>query len=223
MEPTENEAVAAFDTLYTNNHIQILKVLLPYFDFKGKKQLAVLIKFMELRYTMDYFSRHSALDAAAQEVHRKSAQPDIVRIFEQIKNFCTPSERAMFDQLANMKRSMEMYDEMMGMMQMFSQLMPESENRPDENAACAGQPECAGQSGYAYDDPQEYVDQQDYTGQQEYSGHSGSDRGSSIDPRGQNANPFGNANPMDMLKGMLSPEQQAMFEMFQGSFGNTNE
>lgn len=198
MEPVENEAVAAFDTLYTNNHIQILKILLPYFDFKGKKHLAVLIKFMELRYTMEYFGRHSTLDADAQNSRKKSAQqPDIVRIFEQIKNFCTPSERAMFDQLANMKKSMEMYEEMMGMMQMFSQLMPEGENAQDESAACDGRPECAGQSG--------------------------SDRHKPDAPGSQSMNPFANANPMDMLKGMLSPEQQAMFEMFQGSFGNTNE
>lgn len=171
MEPTENESVAAFDTLYTNNHIQILKVLLPYFDSKGRKHLAVLIKFMELRYTLEYFSRHAALDAASCEGRRESGkQPDIVKIFEQIKNFCTPSERAMFDQLANMKKSMEMYEEMMSMMQMFSQLMPEGE------AASAD----------------------------------------------RNFNPSENANPMDMLKGMLSPEQQTMFEMFQSSFGNTN-
>lgn len=211
MEPTENEAVAAFDTLYTNNHIQILKVLLPYFDNKGRKHLAVLIKFMELRYTLEYFSRHAALDAASCEERRGSGkQPDIVKIFEQIKNFCTPSERAMFDQLANMKKSMEMYEEMMSMMQMFSQLMPEGE------AASAGRNDftdaSGGQSGFAT--------QNDSAGQTDSVDRADSaDRTDSAD---QNFNPFGNANPMDMLKGMLSPEQQTMFEMFQSSFGNTN-
>lgn len=197
MEPIENEAVIAFDTLYTNNHIQILKVLLPYFDVKGRKQLAVLIKFMELRYTMDYFNRHSALNAATQEEYRKSGQPDIVKIFEQIKNFCTPSERAMFDQLANMKKSMEMYEEMMSMMQMFSQLMPEGESKANDDIPCGARTEYA-----------------------DFPEHDCSDQN---DSTGQSSNPFGNANPMDMLKGMLSPEQQAMFEMFQSSFGNTNE
>lgn len=189
MEPNENEAVAAFDTLYTNNHIQILKVLLPYFDSKGRKHLTVLIKFMELRYTLEYFSRHAALDAASCEEHRESGkQPDIVRIFEQIKNFCTPSERAMFDQLANMKKSMEMYEEMMGMMQLFSQLMPENENTSSGQDAFTGPAESAAQT----------------------------------EASGTNSVPFGSSNPMDMLKGMLSPEQQTMFEMFQSSFGNTN-
>ena len=58
MNVCENEAVIAFDTLYTQNHIQILKILLPYFDPYGQSHLAVWIKYLELRYTLEYVSRH---------------------------------------------------------------------------------------------------------------------------------------------------------------------
>ena len=54
MNVCENEAVIAFDTLYTQNHIQILKILLPYFDPYGQSHLAVWIKYLELRYTLEY-------------------------------------------------------------------------------------------------------------------------------------------------------------------------
>ena len=179
MEHCDSEAVVAFDTLYTNNHIQILKVLLPYFDSGSRKNLAVLIKFMELQYTMEYFSRHpSALCAASCD----PKQPDIAEIFEQIKNFCTPSEKAVFEQLANMKKSMEMYEELLNMMQLFEQFSPG--NGPD---GFSGVPE------------------------------SGDGPGQGDGPADQT--PFGSANPMDLLKGMLSPEQQAMFELFQSSMG----
>ena len=47
MNVCENEAVIAFDTLYTQNHIQILKILLPYFDPYGQNHLAVWIKYLE--------------------------------------------------------------------------------------------------------------------------------------------------------------------------------
>ena len=57
MNVCENEAVIAFDTLYTQNHIQILKILLPYFDPYGQNHLAVWIKYLELRYTLEYVSR----------------------------------------------------------------------------------------------------------------------------------------------------------------------
>lgn len=225
MEQSENQAVIAFDTLYTNNHIQILKVLLPYFDAQSRKKLAILIKFMELRYTMEYFSRHAALESAAQNASGESAgQPDIVRIFEQIKNFCTPSERAMFDQLTNMKKSMEMYEEMMGMMQLFSQLTPEGTmpfssagaGTPSDFDSEKANPEADRfeNAGTAFDADHNAKESQNQEGQN-FASH----------PNGQStqqASPFGSANPMDMLKGMLSPEQQAMFEMFRSSFGNTD-
>lgn len=181
MEQTENQAIVTFDTLYTNNHIQILKVLLPYFDIQSRKRLAILIKFMELRYTMDYFARYAVLHTLDTR-DKTGGQPDIVAIFEQIKNFCTPSERAMFDQLANMKKSMEMYEEMMGMMQLFSQMTqedpPSGQTVPNDEADHMASSEKA----------------TDSTGPQ--------------------------ANPLDMLKGLLSPEQQAMFEMFQTTLGS---
>lgn len=204
MEQHENKAIITFDTLYTSNHIQILKVLLPYFDGNSRKNLAIMIKFMELRYTMEYFTRHTTLlDAASCDDPNGSVrQPDIVEIFEQIKNFCTPSERAMFDQLANIKRSMEMYEEMMSMMQLFQQFAPES----DASTGRTQPQEQSCESGSGRTDDSSRTDD--------------NIRGS------ENASPtlgpdlFSNANPLDMLRGMLSPEQQAMFEMFQSSFGN---
>ncbi len=183
MEQTENQAIVTFDTLYTNNHIQILKVLLPYFDIQSRKRLAILIKFMELRYTMDYFARYAALHAVEAR-DKTGGQPDIVAIFEQIKNFCTPSERAMFDQLANMKKSMEMYEEMMGMMQVFSQMTQETSPAGQADPDIPGEPDRPGSAGAAAD---------------------------SAAPQ---------SNPIDMLKGLLSPEQQAMFEMFQTTLGS---
>ena len=164
MEHCDSKAVISFDTLYTNNHIQILKVLLPYFDPGSRKNLAILIKFMELQYTMDYFSRHPlALQAASCD----PKQPDIVEIFEQIKNFCTPSEKAMFEQLASMKKSMEMYEEMMSAMQLLEQFSSGNGGRPP------------------------------------------------VPPE--------SANPFDLLKEMLSPQQQAMFELFQSSMSGSDE
>lgn len=255
MEHNENQAVITFDTLYTNNHIQILKVLLPYFDGNSRKKLAVLIKFMELRYTMEYFSRHMALECAGEQ-DSDSGKPDIVKIFEQIKNFCTPSERAMFDQLANMKKSMEMYEEMMNMMQLFSQLSPDGGmpfgggGSDSSGSDDGGEANFDGNGNFNCGENADY-DSSDSAG---FSGSGNADCGSSSDNAGfsgsgnadfnrggntdfdsnrsasasaayfdqfsQSSMPFGSANPMEMLKGMLSPEQQAMFEMFQSSFGN---
>lgn len=179
MEPQEQQAVIAFDTLYTNNHIQILKILLPLFDAQSRRHLTVLIKFMELEYTVDHFRQFPQQpELSAADLSFSSEKPDIISIFEQIKIFCTPSERSMFEQLANMKKSMEMYEEMQNMMQIFSQL-----SSPEGMENTGGNADSDGENGFP----------------------SFADAAS------------GFANPMEMLKGMLSPEQQAMFEMFQSS------
>ena len=42
-----SNAILAFDTLYTNNHMKILKMLLPYIDSKHQKLLCIYIKWQE--------------------------------------------------------------------------------------------------------------------------------------------------------------------------------
>ncbi len=41
MDTTDQNKVAAFDTLFSNNHIQMLKVILPYMDNQTQKSMAV--------------------------------------------------------------------------------------------------------------------------------------------------------------------------------------
>lgn len=47
------DKVTAFDALFTNNQIQKLKVLISYVDSPMQQQLAIYIKFLELKYTME--------------------------------------------------------------------------------------------------------------------------------------------------------------------------
>ena len=160
MDQCENQSVIAFDTLYTTNHIQILKILLPFVDLPSQKKLIILIKFLELQYALACVNRFPAsVPCENARTHPFSdPAPDIIALYEQIKNFCTPTERAMFEQLSNMKRGMEMYEEMTNMMKMFSQL----DQKTGEDAAAG-------------------------------------------------------TDPMELLKSMLSPEQQAMFDLFSAS------
>ena len=163
MECPENRAIAAFDTLYTTDHIRILKILLPFVDGSARRDLTVLIKFLELKYTMELLRRTPAL-STAEVCGLTSGGPEggagngagIAELFAQIRMFCTPTERAAIEQLAGLQRSMELYERMMGMMQLFSGTGGEA-----DSAASGDAPD-----------------------------------------------------PMELLKGMLSPEQQTIFEMF---------
>ena len=54
----DTDKVLAFDTLFTTNHIKMLKVLLFYFDPSAQKMLAVLIKFLELHFQFQQILRY---------------------------------------------------------------------------------------------------------------------------------------------------------------------
>ena len=110
MNVCENKAVIAFDTLYTQNHIQILKILLPYFDPYGQSHLAVWIKYLELRYTLEYVSRHPSPPYKNQTSGTSS--PDFAVLFEQIKNFVLPGKKQLFGELLNLQKNLELFEEM---------------------------------------------------------------------------------------------------------------
>ena len=75
-----------------------------------------------------------------------------------------------------------------------------------------------------YEEMKQYMDLFQGMSTNEADGTAAADSGSGLDPEaGQDnkektgGNPFG-INPMDMVMGMLSPEQQSMFQMFQSDF-----
>lgn len=64
MEKQEQDSIQAFDTLYTTNQIQILKILLPYCAPDIQRNLAVMIRFLELQYTIFFVRSHPKPSAA---------------------------------------------------------------------------------------------------------------------------------------------------------------
>lgn len=71
MDEKEKDAVLLFDTLYTTNHIQMLKILLSYFPEYSRNQLALFIKFQEFQYTLEYTRKHTvSLTAQAYETEK---------------------------------------------------------------------------------------------------------------------------------------------------------
>lgn len=84
MDKNRSSKVVAFDTLFSTNHIQMLKVLLPYADHQTQKTLAVYIKFLELNYTLDFTESTPSLFAAVSS--RKKSRISAVCV-----RSCSPS------------------------------------------------------------------------------------------------------------------------------------
>lgn len=151
----DSSSVMAFDALYTNNQIQKLKVLLPYIEPSMQKNMAVYIKYMELKYTIDLFKKHPFQICAAS---KDTGKPDIHEIFRELKPYCTESESRQLDQITSMLKTMEMYQDMSQTINAMQEMFPDMGKTNSDNSS-----------------------------------------GGSME---------------DLLMGMLSPEQKAMFETF---------
>lgn len=125
MEPREQDKITAFDTLFTNNHIQILKILMSRFDVRTQSFLAVYIKYMELQYTMAYFKQHPHALTCCSAVHE---EPDMEQICDEILPFCTAEEKEKIEQIKNMMQSMNHFKEMAQMMELMKDMFPEGFN-----------------------------------------------------------------------------------------------
>lgn len=155
----ESSNVMAFDALYTNNQIQKLKVLLPYIEPSMQKNMAVYIKYMELKYTMDLFRNHPFHVCS---IESNTETPDIKKLCRELKPYCTEAECRQLDQMESMLQTMDMYREMSQTMSAMQEIFPDM-----------------GAGGFC-----------------------SNESGTSME---------------DMLMGMLSPEQKAMFETFSHS------
>ena len=123
MDSDEHNKVIAFDTLFCTNHIQMLKIMLPYMDNQTQKSLAIYIKFLELNYTLEYFRKHPYPLCGCLE---REEAPDLFQMCSELLPYCTESEKAQLEQIKNISRSVEMYKEMSQTMEMMKEFMPDA-------------------------------------------------------------------------------------------------
>ena len=121
------DKVTAFDALFTNNQIQKLKILLSYVDSPMQRQLAIYIKFLELKYTMELFQRSPQLSVSPSP----SEGPfDPAKLCQEVTPYCSPQEQRQINQFASMLQAMSHYQEMMEMVKMFQEMFPEGMSFP---------------------------------------------------------------------------------------------
>ncbi len=157
-EHRDSDYVLAFDTLYTTNHIQMLKVILPRLPRERRNQFALFIKFMEFQYTISYCDKiKHQINICANE--NDPDPKDLTSLIKELQYYCTDSEQKKFKEIADMMQALEMFQEMQKYKDLFGSATNSNENS-DENENTAGM------------------------------------------------------DINSLLKNLLSPEQQAMFEMF---------
>ena len=128
----DNDYVLAFDHFYTNNHIQILKSLLPFIENDSSNKLPVLIKYMELQYTISLCSdgKHSlenGISACSKASLDGNADfsDNFENIYNAIHQYLAPDEEKSFSQLLSAFRTMKNVREMQQMMELIQNLNPD--------------------------------------------------------------------------------------------------
>lgn len=125
MDGSGQDKIMAFDTLFTTNHIQMMKIFMSYLDRPMQKTLAIYIKYMELQYTISFFRTHPG---AALNAISTGSEPDISAICEAMLPFCSHREKEQMEHLRNMFQTFRTYKDMMEMMQMMKEFFPDGMN-----------------------------------------------------------------------------------------------
>lgn len=123
------DKIQAFDTLFTNNHIQMYKILLPYLDPSLQKQLAICIKYMEFQYTLTYFKLHPYSPMP------KETPPDAAAICSELAPFCSSSEKTRLEKIAELFSGIKNAKEMMETLNMMKELFPEGFSFDEDNGS----------------------------------------------------------------------------------------
>ncbi len=120
MEERDAGSIEAFDSLFTTNHIQMMKVLLPYLKPQQQGALAVCIKVMELNYTLSFLKNHP------HAMPFFPLQPDgASKLWDELLPFCSPGERETVESMKNMMQNLSRMQEMMEMMQTVQEMFPD--------------------------------------------------------------------------------------------------
>lgn len=136
-QDADNDYVLAFDHFYTNNHIQILKSILPFLDDTTPVMLPVLIKYMELQHTIDLIKkgkRPILTNICASSIHGNHGNiftllqdpAKLEQLYHAIRKYLAPNEDKSFLQILQMLQTMENMKEMQQMMELFQSMQSDS-------------------------------------------------------------------------------------------------
>lgn len=118
-EKKNPDKIQTFDSLFTNNHIQMYKILLPYFEPSLQKKLAIYIKYMEFQYTLTYFKHHP------YAFMPKNSGFDTVEICREIMPYCANHEKMQLEKIMEMFSNFKSMQEMMDTINMMQEMFPD--------------------------------------------------------------------------------------------------
>lgn len=203
METIKNEQIYAFDSLYTTNHIQMLKILLPCLNPPLQKNLALYIKFLELRYTISFLHTHPYVISGCG-FDKKNREQEIP--VGDLLPYLTPREAENLKELQKSMNIMKQFSNMQKNMEALKGILPEG---MDLESLFQGLMSGVQETGT--DAASRENKENDSSGKSAFPAGTGGILQSMM----QNASGSG-----DILKNMMSDSQKELYEKFNERFEN---
>lgn len=138
MEDIRQDSVLPFDTCFCNDHIRMLKILVPFLDSSLQKYLALYIKYLEIRYILECFRRPILLNGTCFDSNSKQSNTDFPTVLDKIIPYCNPSEKEKFQHIRNLFDTFQNIQSMMEMMESMKELFPEGMDNMSDMASMFG-------------------------------------------------------------------------------------
>lgn len=128
MEEKGTSLVTAFDSRFTTNKIQMLKVLMSWIPSSQQGMLAVYIKFLELQYTLSLLHRPEVSMPNTKHLSAdffSGDNSDTIELLDELLPYSSQADRSKIDGMKNMLQNMGKIKEMMEMAEMMKEMFPE--------------------------------------------------------------------------------------------------
>ncbi len=96
------------DTLVQDKHLQMIKSALPYLNPSHQKNIAMIVKFMELQRTMALFQNPANNLHMCSEEASDEERP--LHMLNAIREYCTDTEKETVDSLINFVQMFSTYE-----------------------------------------------------------------------------------------------------------------
>lgn len=117
----DQDAIYAFDTLYTNQQIQMLKLAIPLLPPVYRSFLAVYIKFLELKFTISSAGKLNFSGGFHEDRNYTLDARSLDQYFQSIMPYINENDKANIQKIKNMVQTMEQFKQMRPILEMMSQ------------------------------------------------------------------------------------------------------
>lgn len=129
MEELNDDCIRKFDTKYSTNKIQCLKIISSHVTPNIQNLLAVYIKFLEIRLCLSRLDNHFNLN----EIAHCTDQINIPNLISDIMPYLSPSEQEKVSQIRQTLSQIEHYQSLFSTFQMMQDLFGDGKDNPFGN------------------------------------------------------------------------------------------